>query len=75
MPFGAGTRVCVGESLAKGRIFLAIVALIRRFNVQPPMKEKLVSCDPRHYSFGGLLIPPAFKVRLVNRIRTAILNN
>ena len=70
MPFGAGTRVCVGESLAKGRIFLAVVSIVRRFDVQPPLKGKLVSCDPRHYSFGGLLIPPAFTVRLVNRLRT-----
>ena len=67
MPFGAGTRVCVGEPLARGRIFLAIVALVRRFEVLPPLKEPLVSCDPRLYSFGGILVPPTFTVRLVNR--------
>ena len=69
MPFGAGTRVCVGETLAKGRIFLAIVSLMRRFEVQAPLKGKLISCDPRCYSFGGLLVPPNYKVRMVPRSR------
>ena len=35
IPFGAGTRVCVGESLALARLFIWIARLLQRFYITP----------------------------------------
>ena len=67
MPFGAGTRVCVGESLAKNRLFLAVVAIVNRFEICPQLKGSKTPCDPRTYTFGGLLTPKSFTMRAVRR--------
>nr|XP_033819682.1 cytochrome P450 2K1 [Geotrypetes seraphini] len=36
IPFAAGRRVCVGESLAKMELFLFFTGLLQRFTFQPP---------------------------------------
>lgn len=70
MPFGAGTRVCLGEGLAKNRLFLAVVATVQRIELQPPQNGKLQTCDPRDYKFGGILYPRPYKLRMVPRYDT-----
>ncbi|XP_029433076.1 cytochrome P450 2K1 [Rhinatrema bivittatum] len=36
IPFAAGRRICVGESLAKMELFLFFTGLLQRFTFQPP---------------------------------------
>ncbi|XP_029451962.1 cytochrome P450 2K6-like isoform X2 [Rhinatrema bivittatum] len=36
MPFGAGRRICAGETLAKMELFLFFVSLLQRFTFRPP---------------------------------------
>ncbi|XP_006859948.1 PREDICTED: cytochrome P450 2W1-like [Chrysochloris asiatica] len=36
LPFSAGRRVCVGESLARIELFLLFASLLQRFHLQPP---------------------------------------
>nr|Q92113.1 RecName: Full=Steroid 17-alpha-hydroxylase/17,20 lyase; AltName: Full=17-alpha-hydroxyprogesterone aldolase; AltName: Full=CYPXVII; AltName: Full=Cytochrome P450 17A1; AltName: Full=Cytochrome P450-C17; Short=Cytochrome P450c17 [Squalus acanthias]AAB34256.1 cytochrome P450c17 [Squalus acanthias] len=61
LPFGAGTRVCLGEMLARMELFLFTSWILQRFTVQvppgypPPDKEG---------KFGIVLQPLKFKVQL-----------
>uniref|UniRef100_A0A8C2V1A6 Cytochrome P450 family 2 subfamily W member 1 n=1 Tax=Chinchilla lanigera TaxID=34839 RepID=A0A8C2V1A6_CHILA len=36
LPFSAGRRVCVGESLARTELFLLLAGLLQRYHLQPP---------------------------------------
>ena len=66
MPFGAGSRVCVGEVFAMTRMFLYIASVLQHFMIKPAPGEK-VTCDPRDYRLGVTLSPPDFKVSFVPR--------
>ena len=62
MPFGAGTRVCLGEVLAMGRLFLLVATFAQMFEMEPgPIK---VSADPRCYEQGQVIAQPAFELSL-----------
>ena len=65
--FGAGPRICLGESLAKGRLFLIIAALMQRFTVKRDETAEVVSCDIEAFVFSGVLQPPQFKACFVPR--------
>ena len=67
MPFGAGTRVCVGESLAMARLFLWMVNLVQRFEISPAQGNKENSTDPRSYYFIGQLKPRSYEVVFTKR--------
>ena len=61
LPFGAGSRVCVGEVFAMTRMFLYIASVLQHFTIKPAPGEK-VTCDPRDYILGIALSPPDFEV-------------
>ena len=67
--FGAGPRVCVGETLALTRIFLVLATLLQRFHFLPAttLREQ-VTCDAREYVNGLALMPQDFQLRLKERI-------
>ncbi|ELU09845.1 hypothetical protein CAPTEDRAFT_109553 [Capitella teleta] len=65
MPFGAGTRVCLGESLALGRLFLLFTSITQIFDIKVGTKK--VDADARDYLSGVILQSPAYDVRLVSR--------
>ncbi|KAI1712526.1 cytochrome p450 domain-containing protein [Ditylenchus destructor] len=58
IPFSAGKRICVGESLARMELFLFIANIFHRFRVRPvdplnpPKSEKITGfvVRPNHYS-------------------------
>ena len=66
LPFGAGSRVCVGEVFAMTRMFLYIASVLQHFTIKPAPGAK-VTCDPRDYILGITLSPPDFEVSFVPR--------
>ncbi len=56
MPFGAGTRVCVGESLALTRLFLWIARLIQRFDITPAEGNDCTITFCENYTLNGVLM-------------------
>ena len=67
LPFGAGTRVCLGELLATNRLFLFVANLIRNFHIMPAVDGCEISCDARDYKYGGAMQPPHFQIRALPR--------
>ncbi|KAL3870427.1 hypothetical protein ACJMK2_038495 [Sinanodonta woodiana] len=65
--FGAGKRVCVGENLAKSRIFLYLTTLIQKFDFLLPKGGIVPSDDPRAFLPGALLRPHDYMMRLTVR--------
>lgn len=66
-PFGAGRRVCLGETLAKNRLFLVITAMIQRYEFLPENPEEARKADPRNYDFGIVLNPGDVTVKISKR--------
>lgn len=59
IPFSAGARICLGETLAKMELFMFFSTMVRRFRFQLPPgspKPDLTS------QFGVTLTPPDYKV-------------
>ncbi|XP_005093227.1 cytochrome P450 1B1 [Aplysia californica] len=71
MVFGAGRRVCLGEALAKNRLFLFAAALVQHFRFVPSAGDMvgggLPPLDPRTYEMGLVIHPRRFKLRAVVR--------
>lgn len=63
IPFSAGKRSCVGESLGKMELFLFFTSLFQRFTLQPE------NYDPRHFKHlsGIARVPDAFTIRAIQR--------
>ena len=69
MPFSAGRRVCLGENLARERLFLFASCLLQYFTIHPPDQaaDKPLSCDPRHFELGLILEPRPFQICAIPR--------
>ncbi len=65
MPFGAGTRVCLGEAFALARLFIWITAMIQRFSITPAEGTELTEAG--NYKFHGVLGSEPYEVVFVNR--------
>lgn len=63
LPFGAGRRVCAGETFSRNLIFLVISAIIQNFNI--PQNEKIPA--PRETHTGVIRSAPDFWMILSNR--------
>ncbi|XP_036445974.1 cytochrome P450 2K1-like [Colossoma macropomum] len=66
MPFSAGRRVCLGESLARMELFLFFTSLLQHFRFTPPpgMSEEELDLTP---VFGVTLSPTPHKLCAVRR--------
>ncbi|OQV13261.1 Cytochrome P450 2J6 [Hypsibius exemplaris] len=64
LPFGVGKRSCAGEALAKMELYLFFTNFLQIFTIEGD-RETL----PRHENVpvGFLRLPPAFKVRFIER--------
>lgn len=70
LPFGIGRRQCVGESLARSRLFLYVTTLFQRWSFEPA-DENLGSCDVRqkeHFQINVTVRPKPFLCRAVRRL-------
>lgn len=65
MPFGAGKRLCAGETFARNMMFLFISGLFQNFNVEAPVGQQIPGFDQN--STALIRSPPDFWVRLVPR--------
>ncbi|XP_057190829.1 cytochrome P450 2F3-like [Triplophysa rosa] len=54
MPFSAGKRSCVGESLARMELFLFIVSLLQKFSFTSPTGPDSVDLSPELSSFANM---------------------
>ena len=64
LPFSAGRRVCLGESLARIELFLVLARLLHSFKFENPSGCDLPTLEPIN---GIVLMPQPFSVCALNR--------
>ncbi len=67
MPFGAGMRVCLGESLALARLFLWTAITVQRFEIAPASGNDNEINLPENFEFKGILNLKPYKVLFSSR--------
>ncbi len=67
MPFGAGTRVCVGESLALARLFIWTASLVQRFDISPAAGNLPQLTHTDNYRFGAVVASRPYEVIVIER--------
>ncbi|XP_067412719.1 cytochrome P450 2G1-like isoform X2 [Emydura macquarii macquarii] len=65
MPFSAGKRVCLGESLARMELFLFFTAVLQRFVLSSPVDPSRLSLVPDVSNLGK--VPPRYQLCLLRR--------
>ncbi|KAM9801718.1 cytochrome P450 2A13-like [Neosynchiropus ocellatus] len=67
MPFAAGKRSCVGESLARMELFIFVVTLMQHFTVSCPGGPDSIDLVPEYSSFAN--IPRQYELSLKLRAK------
>ncbi|XP_062533833.1 probable cytochrome P450 304a1 [Armigeres subalbatus] len=65
VPFGAGKRLCAGETFARNTMFLIVSALVQNFNIKQRPGEKLPDLGKR--LTGVIISPPDYWIRFEPR--------
>ncbi len=68
LPFGAGTRVCLGESMALARLFIWTATMIQRFTVTPAYGNAASLVAAENYRFSGVMSSDPYEVVFTPRI-------
>lgn len=65
LPFGAGKRICAGETFARNSLFLVSSALMQNFNFVMPENGKMpLPCDTHT---GILRFTPEYRLKFLAR--------
>ncbi|KAM5145962.1 cytochrome P450 2F3-like isoform 2-T2 [Mantella aurantiaca] len=65
MPFGAGKRVCPGESLGRMELFLYFTSLLQTFSFKSVIPKEEINLTPTGSGLGN--VPPKFKCCIIPR--------
>ncbi|XP_063793794.1 cytochrome P450 2F3-like isoform X2 [Pseudophryne corroboree] len=65
MPFAAGKRICIGESLARMELFLFFTSVLQNFNLKPVIGKDELSVKPTGSGLGHL--PAKYKCCILPR--------
>ncbi|XP_041068356.1 cytochrome P450 2K6-like [Carcharodon carcharias] len=64
LPFGAGSRVCAGQSLAKMELFLFFTTMLQKLKFQAPADVTDLDLTPIH---GQICFPKPYKLCAISR--------
>ncbi|XP_069602831.1 cytochrome P450 2F5-like [Ranitomeya imitator] len=65
MPFAAGKRICLGESLARMELFLFFTSLLQNFTFKPMVSKEELDIRPTASGLGS--VPPEYKCCILPR--------
>ncbi|XP_053691403.1 probable cytochrome P450 304a1 [Sabethes cyaneus] len=65
VPFGAGKRLCAGETFARNTMFLIVSALAQQFNIQQPPTDRMPDLSKR--MTGVIITPKDYWLKFVPR--------
>ncbi|KAM8952305.1 cytochrome P450 2F2-like [Pelodytes ibericus] len=65
MPFSAGKRICLGESLARMEIFIFFTTILQSFNFQPVLQPDQIDLTPSISGVGN--VPPNYQFCIIPR--------
>ncbi|XP_077141721.1 cytochrome P450 2F3-like isoform X2 [Ranitomeya variabilis] len=65
MPFAAGKRICLGESLARMELFLFFTSLLQNFTFKPLVLKEELDIRPTASGLGS--VPPEYKCCILPR--------
>ncbi|XP_018421577.1 PREDICTED: cytochrome P450 2F3-like [Nanorana parkeri] len=65
MPFGAGKRMCPGESLGRMELFLYFTSLLQYFTFKPVIPKEEIDLKPTGSGLGN--VPPYYKCCIIPR--------
>ncbi|XP_046556687.1 cytochrome P450 2C28-like [Haliotis rubra] len=63
LTFGVGKRSCIGEKLARVRIFLGLTSILHKCDLARDPSESFPSSDPNTYETKFILQPPPYKLQ------------
>lgn len=65
LPFGAGKRLCAGETFARNTLFLVLSALVQNFNIALPENGRMPK--PNENCTGIIRYAPEYRLKFVSR--------
>ncbi|CAH1774342.1 unnamed protein product, partial [Owenia fusiformis] len=67
LPFGVGRRVCLGETLARARLFLFVASLLQKVDILPENETNIPDPDPAKFNYAMVNIPTPFNIVVKQR--------
>ncbi|CAH1801463.1 unnamed protein product, partial [Owenia fusiformis] len=67
LPFGVGKRECLGEAMAKVRMFLFVTSLLQRLEIFPEDKNNPPDPDPTKFTYAIAIQPGPFNIFVKDR--------
>ncbi|KAM4706241.1 cytochrome P450 2F2-like [Rhinophrynus dorsalis] len=65
LPFSAGKRLCIAESLVRMELFIFFTTILQKFTLKPTVDPKDLNIDPVKHNMGN--VPPVHKVMFIPR--------